>query len=51
MLPLPLVVDLLIFGFRGKKTREGLVRSLAYDATAKYPEVSSRSTQKINDGK
>jgi len=51
VLPLPLMVDLVIFGFRGKNTREGLVRNLVYAATAKYPEVSLQSTQKINDGK
>ena len=48
MLPLPVVMGLMIFGFR--KKRKGLSR-LEYDATAKSPGVSSRSSQKTNDGK
>jgi len=48
VLPLPLVVELVTFGFRGKK-RKGL-RSLAYVATAYYQGNSSRSSKEINDG-
>ena len=48
MLPLPVMVGLMIFGFRKKRT--GL-RRLEYAATAKSQGVSSRSSQKINDGK
>ncbi len=48
MLPLPVVMDLMIFGFR--KNVNGL-RRLEYTATAKSPGVSSRNSQKINDGK
>ena len=51
VLPLPLVVNLVIFGFRWEKNREGLVRRSAYAATANHPKASSRSSQKINDGK
>ena len=45
------VVDLVIFGFQGRKNHEGLFRRSAYAATANYLEASSRSSQKINDGK
>ena len=49
MLPLPFVVDLVIFGFWEKK-REGL-KSSAYVATANYSRAPSRSSKKINDGR
>ena len=48
MMPLLVVMDLMIFGFQ--KNVKGL-RRLEYAATAKSPGVSSRSSQKINDGK
>ena len=48
MLPMHVVMGFMIFGFR--KKRKGL-RRLEYVATAKSPGVSSRSSQKINDGK
>ena len=48
MLPLPVVMGLMIFDFRKKS--KGL-RRLEYAATAKSPGISSRSSQKINDGK
>ena len=45
---MPLVMFMVIFGFR-KKKRKGL-GGLAYATTAKSPEASSRSSQKINGG-
>jgi hypothetical protein len=49
MMSLPLAI-VYIFGFRKKKPAKGLKR-LAIAATAKSPWASSRSSQKLNDGK
>ena len=49
LLPIPLMLDVVIFGFRKRNAR--CTKVSAYAATANYPRAPSRSSQKINDGK